>query len=338
MGAQSRFWPVARAVLLLAVLSGVHLTVAKELDRYPAKGFALDCLSNGIPKDRHTGLPGHVSWGGVKSLNFQCPGNRAHLYGRVLAATLFLGHLPLLILPLAYVYRLASRQKHLRNLSTVKDLGWLLVGIALFSVAVVGELSQHIHDNWLFINYLPTFYTVLFFGGVAASQAAMVVGLRGWEDKISKACVGVAVSSGMICSTLAMSDTVASTPLFGPAGAVTAMWIAGYAPLAVIGAVFLKTLHERDPADKQDKSKWLVAVGGSYALAVLFALASAKTGTQFWHLMQGPWFMWGFWNQMKWLEAVLQGGTMTGGVKQQAPDAHVDAHVTSAKPEALKVE
>ena len=51
-----------------------RIAAAAELPRYAAKGFAFDCLSQGLNMDSSTGLPVDTTWLQVKAGDLTCGG------------------------------------------------------------------------------------------------------------------------------------------------------------------------------------------------------------------------------------------------------------------------
>lgn len=140
-------------------------------------------------------------------------------------------HVALLLAPIVLVPVLDGKMRAAShvvfNQSGISSPGMLLAGLALFSLASLGEIALHVQQQWLYLGLMPSYYNVVFYGGLTFGQAMLAWGISGCDWHV---VADLAVST---VATLAM--------LWGTALANAVPDAAAYCPLKLSGSCTLST-------------------------------------------------------------------------------------------------
>jgi hypothetical protein len=280
------------------------------LARYAGKGFALDCLSNGVPM--LNGVPRDSSYFQVKAGEIICKG-ALHFSGYALAATLVVLHLALLILPLGFVAYFFKQQRARQFRATpVLKLEYALAAMGIFSLASFGEIAQHIHDNWLFVGLIPSYNIAVFYGGLNFGQTLLAWGISGYDSLVMLDFVlSIATVTALLAGTVLTADGPQSTLL---------VWIVVFGALTVTSGVFMyKCFQTSSRAVVKDVAhkRFALAVGLSYVMGIASAAITAATGNQLVHIPTAAGFLAGFMSQVVWLDAILNQDLLPTAVPQR---------------------
>ncbi|DBA96826.1 TPA: hypothetical protein ACH3X3_012989 [Trebouxia sp. C0006] len=173
-----------------------------HLTRWGGSFVAWDCLSvkMEVPFERHYPLE-DILTGQVRCSNV----TGAFAIGSAIAALLITAHVIFLLAPVALTPLLLKAQPRLQL--SVRSYPLVIVSMFAFVLASVGEIAQHVFDNWLYIDSRVSTYNFVFYLMTTASNAMLAAGLG-----TSQIEAGLAIVS---CSTTPASFVYAIIAEFG---------------------------------------------------------------------------------------------------------------------------
>lgn len=267
--------------------------------QYASKGINLACLSQGL-------LPQKLTYCQIKAGTVTCSGNITQK-GWLLFGVLLALHLALLLLPLYSIIWFYRRQRYIPDQRAMKRPEWVLVGMAVFSIASLGEIAQHIHDNWLYFGMsggwpVLSLYNAIFYGALTTGQACLAWALAVRYDWH--------IPADMVVSALAVILLIAGSVMGADAEPpyASVLWITVFTCLLCTSVAFgVRCFHSANPDMPCSFNHWPYAVGMalSYGAGIVFAICMSITRQQWYHPPTASGFLIGFLVQTKWLDDLV---------------------------------
>ena len=255
-----------------------------HLTRWAGSFVAWDCLSvkMEVPFERHYPLE-DILTGQVRC------SNGAFAIGSTIAALLITAHILFLLAPVALTPVLLKAQPRLQL--SVRSYPLVIVSMFAFVLASVGEIAQHVFDNWLYIDSRVSTYNFVFYLMTTASNAMLAAGLG-----TSQIEAGLAIVSCIMTPASFMYTILAGKPYLSTEASIP-IWIGMF----VTTSLFLYRIWHLEVPHQSDKYVYSGVILATYAFGVFCAIQILSTGFQAWHLLTASSFCTGFITQSIWL-------------------------------------
>ncbi len=255
-----------------------------HLTRWGGSFVAWDCLSSKmeVPFESHYPLE-NILTGQVRC------SNGAFAIGSAIAALLITAHIIFLLAPVALTPLLLKAQPSLQL--SVRSYPLVIVSMFAFVLASVGEIAQHVFDNWLYLDSRVSTYNFVFYLMTTASNAMLAAGLG-----TSQIEAGLAILSCLATPASFMYAILAGKPYLSTEASIP-IWIGMF----VTTSLFLYRIWHLEVPHQSDKYVYSGVILATYAFGVFCAIQILSTGYQAWHLLTASNFCTGFVTQGIWL-------------------------------------
>lgn len=287
---------------------GVMTNESLQLTRWGGSFVAVDCLSTRMAVPFET----HYSVEDILTGQVRCPSGNVAI-GSAIAALLIAAHIIFLVAPVALTPFLLRAQPRLQPI--VRSYSLVVMSMFAFVLASVGEIAQHVFDNWLYIDSRVSTYNFVFYLMTTASNAILSAGLNTSRLEASVAVAACLATPGSFLYAILTGKAYMTTQASVP------MWTGMF----VTTILFLFRAWKLELPAKSDKFLYSGIILTLYAFGVFCATQILSTGYQAWHLLTASSFCTGFVIQGIWL---LRANTH---LSKPTYSAQVDSRLPSKK-------
>ena len=254
------------------------------LSRWGGSFVAWDCLSTKMQVPYEIKYPlDDILTGQVRC------GSGNFAIGSAVAAVLIAAHVTILLAPVASTAFLLKAQPRLQH--AVGSYTLIITSMFVFVLASVGEISQHIFDNWLYIDSRVSTYNFTFYLMTTASNAMLAAAIGTSQLEASLAVIScLATPASFLYAILAGH-------VYMPTAANVPIWIGMF----VTTSQFLYRAWGLELPRKSERFIFAGVCLVANALGVWFATLILSTGYQAWHLLTASSFTVGFATEVLWL-------------------------------------
>ena len=209
--------------------------------------------------------------------------------GSAVAAVLAAAHIVILLAPVALTPFILRAQHRLQP--SVRSYPLVVVSMFAFMLASMGEIAQHIFDNWLYIDSRVSTYNFVFYLMTTASNALLATGLGTSQLEIALAVVScLATPASFLFAILAGH-------VYMPTAANVPIWIGMF----ITTMLFVFRASKLELVRGTDKFLFTGVVLVANTFGVIFATLILTTGYQAWHLLTASSFTVGFLTEGIWV-------------------------------------
>lgn len=282
------------------------------LPRYAGKGFAIDCLTTGVQISDEPGatlgLPVNYTYLEMKQGIVTCPTGASTLPGALLAAILVFFHMLAVMVPIisiAFLYFIARERK---GPLVLKRLGLLLSGIGCLAISSFGEISQHIHDNWLYFGLYSSWYNTVFHSSLCLGQVLLAYGMGGFDRRVVFDFICWAISTVTLVVGTFRTANEKNPVLYVHLKVQQLLWPIVFSMLTLTTISFVAKCFRTKHRSKGSVNhiRYTVGVTFFYIVGVIAGGLIASTGNQWWHALTASNFVLGYITQLMWIRAILK--------------------------------
>lgn len=255
-----------------------------SLTRWGGSFVAWDCLSTRmrVPYESYYPLD-DILTGQVK-----CENGRFAL-GAATATLLIGAHIMLLLTPVAFTALFLKAQSHLQP--SVHSFTLVILSMFAFVLASLGEIGQHIFDNWLYINSRVSTYNFTFYFMTTASNAVLAAGLGTNKYETWLAFAACLTTPGSFLYAVAKGE------VYMPTKANVPIW----AGMFVTVMLFLHKAWQLPLSEGSNKRLYTGIILVTNAFGIFCAVQIVSTGYQAWHLLTASSFCTGLITEGIWI-------------------------------------
>jgi len=282
------------------------------LPRYAGKGFAIDCLTTGVKISDEPGttlgLPVNYTYLEMKQGIVECPTNSSTLPGALLAANLVINHVLAVMVPILSIAFLFFIARERKGPLVVKRLGLLLSGIACLAISSFGEVSQHIHDNWLYFGLYSSWYNTVFHSALCLGQVLLAYGMGGFDRRVIFDFICWAISTVSLVVGAFRTANEKNPVLFAHLKVQQLLWPIVFSMLTLTTISFIVKCFQTKHRSRGNVNhvRYTILVSFFYVVGVIAGALIASTGNQWWHALTAFNFVLGYITQLLWIRAILK--------------------------------